>query len=136
MAPALFAGFTSSGGVSSVTVTFSCSTSIASGTFSRVGCPEVITTLSFSYTVNPGAMMFRVYLPGGTELNSYWPCPSAFPLIGVAEAPAGTSTTLGFAIAAPEGSVTCPRKDPEGGGAVWPTATAAHRDSQKVITAK
>src|SRR5216683_2933035 len=58
--------------------------------------------------------------------------------MGVEEAPAGTSTTFAFAMAAPEGSVTCPRKTPEAGGpaAVCDAARVTHNCSQNTRDAR
>src|SRR5271155_4666604 len=67
--------------------------------------------------------------------------------MGEEEMAAGVMTTLALAMAAPEGSVTWPRKVPVAGGvaacdagaaAVWDTATVAHtsNDNDKEISAK
>src|SRR5260370_251990 len=58
--------------------------------------------------------------------------------MGVEEAPAGTSTTFAFAMAAPEGSVTCPRKTPEAGepAAVCDAARVTHNCSQNTRAAR
>jgi hypothetical protein len=58
--------------------------------------------------------------------------------MGVEEVAAGVMMTLAFAIAAPEGSVTCPRKVPDPGWdvAVCATASVAHNCNDKRISAK
>jgi hypothetical protein len=59
-------------------------------------------------------------------------------LIGFEGAPAGTSTTLAFAIAAPEGSVTCPRKEPTAvkPAGVWDTASVADNSNEEQNSGK
>jgi hypothetical protein len=58
--------------------------------------------------------------------------------MGVEEVAAGVMMTLALAMAAPEGSVTCPRKVPEPGwdAAVCDTASVAHNCNDKRISAK
>jgi hypothetical protein len=63
--------------------------------------------------------------------------------MGVEEIAAGVMMTLALAMAAPEGSVTCPRKVPEAacgagvcGAAVCDTASVAHHGNDKTMSAK
>src|SRR2546425_10412632 len=83
-------------------------------TFRRKGL-SATSTLAFSYKANPCEMMLSVYFPGGRFLNSYTPWPLVCTEIG---APiTGVMTTLALVMAAPDGSVTCPRSEHEPGGA-------------------
>ncbi len=84
--------------------------------------------LSFSYTVKPCAMTFSVYFPGGKPLNSYIPC--EFVCVVSGELAGGVITTVALVTAAPEGSVTCPRKTPE---ADWANEIFANRSNEKNI---
>ena len=61
---------------------------------------------------NPDAETVSVYIPAGRFLNSYRPCPLLWTTIG--EPVAGVIMTLAPAMAAPEGSLTCPCNDPVG----------------------
>jgi hypothetical protein len=61
--------------------------------------------------------------------------------MGVEEAAAGVRTTLALAIAAPDGSTTCPRKMPEVVGticpaAVWDTASVADKCNERKMSMK
>src|SRR6266853_1322016 len=58
--------------------------------------------------VNPCAMTFNVYFPAGRLLNSYKPW--ALVCVVRGEPAGGVTTTFAFVMAAPEGSVTWPRR--------------------------
>jgi hypothetical protein len=61
--------------------------------------------------VNPWAATLREYFPGGKFLNSYMPWALLWTTTG--DPAAGVMITLALEIAAPEGSVTCPRRTPK-----------------------
>jgi hypothetical protein len=73
-------------------------------------------------------MTFSVYFPGGRFLNSYIPCEFVWVVTG--EPAGGVITTVALVIAAPEGSVTCPRRTPEGD---WATERFVNRTSEKNV---
>src|SRR5260370_26255509 len=81
--------------------------------------------------VNPCAMTFNVYFPAGRLLNSYKPW--ALVCVVRGEPVGGVTTTFAFVMAAPEGSVTWPRRTP---APVLANATPGKSNAEKTITTR
>src|SRR5580698_5090870 len=90
---------------------------------------SAITTLSFSYSVKPSAATVRMYLPGCKVLNSYMPWALLWTTIG--DPAAGVMITLALGMTAPEGSVICPRRAPEGVCAANPLTNSENKSTTK-----
>src|ERR1700730_1248061 len=73
-------------------------------------------------------MTFSVYFPGGKPLNSYVPCEFVWVVSG--EPAGGVITTVALVTAAPEGSVTCPRRTPE---LDWANERFANRSNERNV---